>query len=99
VPSLYWILGKIGGRAAGFTLTNQRNQSLLTFVVIAEGVLGFFQRQQHLLLVVGQGAFGIGIGATDPRSYAAQVKRRPGDARAQPQACAAENRSASRGWR
>ncbi|MNX97062.1 hypothetical protein D3C86_1294110 [compost metagenome] len=38
-------LGEVGSGTAGLTLTNQRNQSLLTFAVIAEGVFRFFQRQ------------------------------------------------------
>ena len=36
-------LRQVGGRATGLALANQRDQALLTFAVIAEGVFRFFQ--------------------------------------------------------
>eukprot|EP01136_Pigoraptor_vietnamica_P030400 Opistho-1_new@89591 len=74
---------QIGSLAARFTLTDQRDQTLLTLAVITEGVFRFFQGQQHLLLVGRQCAFGIGIGAAQTGTHAAKIERRPSDARAE----------------
>ena len=70
------------GGAAGFRLADQRDQALLALAIVAEGIRRFFQGQQHLLFVAGQRGVGVGLGAAQAGTHAAEVEGGPTDARA-----------------
>ena len=70
------------GGAAGFRLADQRDQALLALAIVAEGIRRLFQGQQHLLFVAGQRGVGVGLGAAQAGTHAAEVEGGPADARA-----------------